>query len=101
VRRKIPLAEGETARTGCVRVLIRSGVEEKTGEPLPPAVVARRVRWCADLVAGMVTGLLADHWNAPDVARLASGWMPASSLCRPMRGWPCAGWAGPPGPPGA
>jgi hypothetical protein len=44
VRRKIPLAGGETARTACVRVLARSGVEEKTGELLPPAVVARRVR---------------------------------------------------------
>ena len=43
VRRKVPLAEGQTARTTCVRVLVRSGVEEKTGELLPPAVVARRV----------------------------------------------------------
>jgi hypothetical protein len=73
VRRKIPLAEGETARTACVRVLVRSGVEEKTGEFLPPAVVAQRVRWCGDLVGAMVTGLLTARWNAPDVARLASG----------------------------
>jgi hypothetical protein len=73
VRRKIPLAEGETARTACVRVLVRSGVEEKTGELLPPAVVAQRVRWCADLIATMTTGLLTARWNAPDVARLTSG----------------------------
>jgi hypothetical protein len=56
-----------------VRVLVRSGVEEKTGELLPPAVVARRVAWCADLVGGMVTDVLAARWNASDVARLASG----------------------------
>jgi hypothetical protein len=73
MRRKIPLAEGETARTACVRVLVRSGVDEKTGELLPPAVVAQRVRWCADLVAGMAAAVLAERWNAPDVARLASG----------------------------
>jgi hypothetical protein len=54
-------------------VLVRSGVEEKTGELLPPAVVARRVAWCANLVAGMTTGLLAERWNASDAARLASG----------------------------
>jgi hypothetical protein len=73
VRRKIPLAEGETARAACVRVLLRSGVEEETGELLSPAVMAERVAWCSDLVAGMVTSVLAERWNAPDVARLASG----------------------------
>jgi hypothetical protein len=36
-------------------------------------VVTRRVAWCADLVATMTTGLLTDHWNASDAARLASG----------------------------
>jgi hypothetical protein len=73
MRRKVPLAGGETARTACVRVLVRSGVEEKTGELLPPAVVARRVAWCADLVAGMTTDVLTARWNASDVARFASG----------------------------
>jgi hypothetical protein len=73
MRRKIPLAEGQTTRAACARVLVRSGVDEKTGELLPAPVVAQRLRWCTDLVAGMVTEVLAAHWNAPDVGRLASG----------------------------
>ncbi|MFD7260569.1 transposase [Streptomyces sp. NPDC059874] len=36
-------------------------------------MLAKRVGWCADLVAGMVSGLLAAHWNARDVDVLASG----------------------------
>jgi hypothetical protein len=86
MRRKVPLAAGETARTACVRVLVCSGVEEKTGELLPPAVVAQRVAWCADLVGGMVTAVLAQHWNASDVARLASG-VDAGDQALPSSGW--------------
>ncbi|WP_282698364.1 zinc ribbon domain-containing protein, partial [Streptomyces sp. CC208A] len=65
--------EGEAARTACAPVLLRSGVDEETGEALPPAVLAERVGWCADLVAGMVGALLAGRWNAVDVDALASG----------------------------
>lgn len=50
VSRRLPLAAGETARTACARGLLRTGVEEKTGELLPAAVLAERVDWCADLV---------------------------------------------------
>ncbi|MCX5560889.1 zinc ribbon domain-containing protein [Streptomyces sp. NBC_00038] len=71
--RKLPLAEGETARTACARGLLRTGVEEKTGEPLSASVLAERVGWAADLVSGMVSALLADHWNATDVDALACG----------------------------
>jgi hypothetical protein len=67
-------------------VLVRSGVEEKTSEFLPPAVVARRVCWCADLVGGMTTGLLAERWNASDVARLASG-VDAGDQPLPSNAW--------------
>ncbi|WP_075737050.1 zinc ribbon domain-containing protein [Streptomyces acidiscabies] len=67
--RKLPVGEGETARTACARGLLRGG----TGELLTASVVARRVGWCAGLVSGMAAGLLAEHWNATDVAALASG----------------------------
>src|SRR3954469_22660138 len=54
VSRKLPLAEGETARTACARTVLRAGVVEKSGESLSAAVLAKRVGWCADLVSGMV-----------------------------------------------
>ncbi|MGP4047977.1 zinc ribbon domain-containing protein [Streptomyces sp. 2A115] len=71
--RKLPCAEGETARTACARGLLRTGVEEKSGEVLPAVVLAERVGWAADLVSGMVAALLAEHWNAADVDMLAAG----------------------------
>ena len=67
VTRRPPLADGETARTACARVLVRGGVDERTGEVLPAAVLAERVGWCAGLVQGMAAGLLAAHWNRADV----------------------------------
>jgi hypothetical protein len=67
-------------------VLVRSGVEEKTGEFLPPAVVAQRVAWCGDLVGGMVTDVLAARWNAPDVGQLASG-VDAGEQPLPSNAW--------------
>ncbi|MCX5336504.1 zinc ribbon domain-containing protein [Streptomyces sp. NBC_00140] len=71
--RKLPLAGGETARTACAHGLLRTGVEEKTGEVLSAAALAGRVGWAADLVSGMVAALLAGHWNATDVDVLAAG----------------------------
>ncbi|WP_282696694.1 zinc ribbon domain-containing protein [Streptomyces sp. CC208A] len=71
--RRLPLGEGEAARTACAPVLLRAGVDEKTGEVLTAAVLAERVGWCADLVAGMTGALLSGHWNAADVDALASG----------------------------
>ncbi|WP_234383461.1 hypothetical protein [Streptomyces dysideae] len=71
--RRLPLGEGETARTACARGLLRAGVLEKTGEVLSAAVPAERVGWAAGLVSGMTAGLLAAHWNAADVDALASG----------------------------
>jgi len=73
VSRKLPLAAGEVARTACTRALLRTGVEEKSGEVLPAGVLMQRVGWAADLVSGMVTALLADHWNTADVDLLAGG----------------------------
>lgn len=73
MRRRLPLSEGETSRTACVRVLLRSAVEEKAGEVVPAAALVERVGWCADLVAGMAGSVLAEHWNAPAVVQLASG----------------------------
>lgn len=71
--RKLPLAGGETARTACARGLLRTGVEEKTGEVLPAGVLVERVGWAADLASGMVAALLTEHWNAADVDMLAGG----------------------------
>jgi hypothetical protein len=73
VSRTLPLAEGETARTACARTVLRAGVVEKSGELLSAAVLSKRVGWCADLVSGMVAGLLAEHWNTVDVEVVASG----------------------------
>ncbi|WP_037958614.1 zinc ribbon domain-containing protein [Streptomyces violens] len=71
--RRVPLGEGETVRTACARGVLRTGVDEKTGALLPASALVERVGWCADLVCGMVSALLAEHWNGPDVAVLASG----------------------------
>ncbi|WP_306193201.1 zinc ribbon domain-containing protein, partial [Streptomyces sp. MK5] len=71
--RKLPLAGGETSRTACARALIRSGVDEKTGELLTAGALAERVGWCVDLVHDMTGCLLAGHWNTSDVDTLASG----------------------------
>ncbi|MFD7409703.1 zinc ribbon domain-containing protein [Streptomyces sp. NPDC059866] len=71
--RKLPLGEGETARTACARGLLRAGVVEKTGEVLSAAALAQRVGWAADLVSGMAAELLAEHWSAADVGVLAAG----------------------------
>ncbi|MGI5141895.1 zinc ribbon domain-containing protein [Streptomyces sp. CA-106110] len=71
--RKPLLADGETSRTACARTLVRTGVDEKTGEVLTQAVLAERIGWCSDLVAGMVSVVLAERWNSRDVKVLASG----------------------------
>ncbi|WP_433179626.1 zinc ribbon domain-containing protein [Actinoallomurus sp. CA-150999] len=71
--RKLPLAKGQVARTAVARMLLRGGVDEKTGEALTARMVAERVGWAADLVAGMTAGLLAERWNTGDVAGLAAG----------------------------
>jgi hypothetical protein len=73
VSRKLPLVEGETSRTACARGLLRTGVDEKTGELLWGAVLAQRVGWACGLVSGMVDVLMTEHWNTVDVNVLASG----------------------------
>ncbi|MEU6650795.1 zinc ribbon domain-containing protein [Streptomyces sp. NPDC046900] len=71
--RKPLLADGETSRTACARTLVRTGVDEKTGEVLTQAMLAERIGWCSDLVAGMVSVVLAERWNSRDVKVVASG----------------------------
>ncbi|MGW5672765.1 zinc ribbon domain-containing protein [Micromonospora sp. NPDC003776] len=61
-------------------------MDEKSGEVLSQAVLAERVGWCADLVAGMVSGLLAQRWNAVDVQVLASG-VDAGGRRLPSNAW--------------
>jgi IS605 OrfB family transposase len=53
--------------------MLRTGVEENTGELLPAAALAQRVGWCADLVCGMVAALTGERWNTLDVDILACG----------------------------
>ncbi|SFG16032.1 hypothetical protein SAMN02787118_116179 [Streptomyces mirabilis] len=53
--------------------MLRTGVEEKTGEVLSAAVLSERVVWAVDLVSGMAADLLGTHWNTTDVDVLASG----------------------------
>jgi hypothetical protein len=97
---KLPLGEGETARTACARGLLRAGVMEKTGEVLSAAVLAERVGWAAGLVSGMAAELLAVHWNAADVGMLASG-EDAEGRTLPSKAWMALrrlGWSvAPPG----
>lgn len=73
MRRKVRLTAGESARTIVARCVLRTGVDAETGEPLTASVLVERVGWCADLVADMAAGLLAEHWNAADVKVLATG----------------------------
>ncbi|WP_433171766.1 zinc ribbon domain-containing protein [Actinoallomurus sp. CA-150999] len=83
------------ARTATARVLLRGGVAEKTGEVVSARVVAERVGWAADLAAGMIAGLLAGHWNAGDVARLAAG-VDEAGRALPSNAWMALrrlGWA--------
>ncbi|SCF18654.1 hypothetical protein GA0074695_4134 [Micromonospora viridifaciens] len=86
VSSKLSLSEGETSRTACARALLRSGVDEESGEVLSPAVLAERVGWCADLVAGMVGALIGGHWNAVDVDALACG-VDAGGRRLPSNAW--------------
>ncbi|OKI49214.1 zinc ribbon domain-containing protein [Micromonospora sp. CB01531] len=98
---KLRLVEGETARTACARAVLRTGVDEATGEVLSAAVLAQRVGWCADLVAGMAGVLVGEHWNSVDVEVLAGG-VDAGGRRLPSRAWMALrrlGWtvAPPPG----
>ncbi|MCX4691150.1 zinc ribbon domain-containing protein [Streptomyces sp. NBC_01408] len=69
----MPLAEGETSRTACVRGRLRTGVDQASGELLAVSVLTARVGWCIDLTSGLVAALLAAHWDPADVDLLTSG----------------------------
>jgi len=84
--RKVALAVGETVRIACARGVLRTGVDERSGVLLPAVVLADRVGWCAALVSGMSTGLLAGHWNGTDVDVLASG-EDAGGRALPSNAW--------------
>jgi hypothetical protein len=95
VSRKLALAKGQVAQTATARVLLRGGVVERTGEVLSARVVAERVSWATDLVAGVVAGLLAEHWNAGDAAVLAGG-VDDADRALPSNAWMALrrlGWA--------
>ena len=97
--RRLPLGEGETARTACARGVLRTGVEERTGELLSAGVLAERVGWAAALVSGMVAELLAEHGNTLDIDALASG-VDAGGQKLPSNAWMALrrlGWTVTPG----
>ncbi len=58
--RKMPLAAGETVRTASARVLLRTGVDEQTGERLTAPMLlhahATPPRWENNLEAGTTSG---------------------------------------------
>jgi IS605 OrfB family transposase len=86
VNRRHGFADDTAARTACARVLIRRGVDEKTGEVVPAAELASRIGWCAALVSGLAGALIASHWNAPDVDALAAG-VDAAGKPLPASAW--------------
>jgi putative transposase-like DNA-binding protein len=95
VNRKRRTPGGTAAATACARAVIRGGIDELTGEVVTTRVLAAGVGWCTALVCGMAGGLLASHWNAPDVAALAGG-MDAASRPLPAAAWMALrrlGWA--------
>ncbi|MFF4259122.1 zinc ribbon domain-containing protein [Streptomyces sp. NPDC001663] len=97
--RKLPLADNQTSRTACARGLLRTAVDEKTGEFLSACVLAERVGWAAGLVSGMVADLLGKHCNTPDVNALASG-VDAGGQKLPSNAWMALrrlGWTVPAG----
>jgi hypothetical protein len=86
LNRRVPLADGETTRPACAPCLLRRAVDEHTGEPLSASVLAQRVSWAADLVAGMAADLVAAHWNTTDVDVLAAG-EDADGRALPSNAW--------------
>ncbi|MFI7153419.1 zinc ribbon domain-containing protein [Nonomuraea sp. NPDC050022] len=66
--------------------MLRTAVDEKSGELLTCAVLAERVGWAVDLVSGMVGALTTEHWNSADVDRLACG-VDAGGRRLPSNAW--------------
>ncbi|MER6080278.1 zinc ribbon domain-containing protein [Streptomyces sp. NPDC001833] len=95
MRRKVVLGAGEVQQlaAACARVL--RAVDETTGEQLGEAAVVERASWLTGLVESLATGVVREHWNQTDLARLASG-TDASGRSLPSQGWMALrrlGWA--------
>ena len=98
VTRNLAPASGRVARTACARVLLRGGIDEKTGEALSASAVAERLAWCTALVQGMARRLAAGHWNPADLGTLAEG-RDAADRPLPAQAWMALrrlGWAAAP-----
>ncbi len=96
--RNLAPASGRVARTACARVLLRGGIDEKTGEALSASAVAERLAWCTAVVQGMAGGLAAGHWNPADLGTLAAG-RDAADRPLPAQAWMALrrlGWAAAP-----
>ncbi|MFE1307934.1 hypothetical protein [Streptomyces sp. NPDC058755] len=95
MRRKVMLGEGEVQQVAaaCARAL--RGVDATTGEQLDEAALVARAGWLADLVEALAAGVVGEHWNGADLARLASG-TDALGGSLPSQGWMALrrlGWA--------
>ncbi|MFI1333241.1 transposase [Streptomyces sp. NPDC020845] len=86
VRRRVVVGEGEVQQVAaaCARAL--RGVDATTGEQLGEVVLVERARWLAALVGSLATGVVQEHWNGGDLARLASG-VDRSGAGLPSQGW--------------
>jgi IS605 OrfB family transposase len=76
-------------------VLLRGGIDEKTGEALSASAVAERLAWCTALVQGMAGRLAAGHWDPADLGTLAAG-RDAADRPLPAQAWMALrrlGWA--------
>ncbi|MEU5026943.1 hypothetical protein [Streptomyces milbemycinicus] len=95
MRRKVVVGEGEVQQvaTACARVL--RGVDVVSGEQLGEAALVERAGWLTALVGSLAAGVVREHWNGADLARLASG-VDQSGAGLPSRGWMALrrlGWA--------
>lgn len=66
------LTSRQTSGTACAPGLVRTGVDETTGEALTASALVERVGWCTELAAQMTGALLAAHFNTTDVDTLAA-----------------------------
>ncbi|WP_216372970.1 zinc ribbon domain-containing protein [Streptomyces tailanensis] len=95
MRRKVELGAGEVQQiaAACARGL--RGVDTVTGEQLSEVALVERAGWLTGLVEALAAGVVREHWNQADLARLASG-VDQSGAGLPSQSWMALrrlGWA--------
>ncbi|KAK1183033.1 zinc ribbon domain-containing protein [Streptomyces sp. NBS 14/10] len=86
MRRRVVVGEGEVQQVAaaCARAL--RGVDVVSGEQLGEAALVERAGWLTALVGSLAAGVVQEHWNGPDLARLASG-VDLVGASLPSQGW--------------